>query len=109
MPGFSRGEQQCMALLVRGHRRKFPLAELESLAEEDGEVVRRLCILLRLAVVLHRSRVDYELPSMKLEADGDTLRLRFPDEWLDAHPLTAADLDVEADYLRAADVKFKYR
>jgi exopolyphosphatase/guanosine-5'-triphosphate,3'-diphosphate pyrophosphatase len=79
------------------------------LADEEVDIVRRLCVLLRLAVVLHRSRVDFELPNMQLEADGDTLRLHFPDDWLDAHPLTAADLEVEADYLRAADIKFKYR
>lgn len=109
MPGFSRGEQQRMAFLVRAHRRKFPLAELQTLADDDVQPVRRLCVLLRLAVLLHRARSIAEMPRIEAEADADSLRLRFPEEWLQAHPLTAADLELEADYLKAAGMKLKLR
>jgi exopolyphosphatase / guanosine-5'-triphosphate,3'-diphosphate pyrophosphatase len=109
MPGFARGEQQRLAILVRGHRRKFPLAELQLLPDEDVDTVRQLCVLLRLAVLMHRSRVDVGVPRFELEADADTVRLRFPEGWLGEHPLTAADLEVEADYLRAAGLKLKFR
>lgn len=109
MPGFARGEQQRLAVLVRGHRRKFPVTDMDALPDEDVDTVRRLCVLLRLAVLLHRSRVDVPMPRIELEVDADTVRLRFPDAWLEGHPLTAADLAVESDYLRAAGFKLKFR
>jgi exopolyphosphatase/guanosine-5'-triphosphate,3'-diphosphate pyrophosphatase len=109
MPGFSRGEQQRMAFLVRAHRRKFPLAELQTLADDDAQPVRRLCVLLRLAVLLHRARSTAEMPRIEAQAEADSLRLRFPEDWLQTHPLTAADLELEADYLKAAGMKLKLR
>jgi exopolyphosphatase/guanosine-5'-triphosphate,3'-diphosphate pyrophosphatase len=109
MPGFSRGEQQRMAFLVRAHRRKFPLAELQALPDDDEQPVRRLCVLLRLAVLLHRARSTAEMPRIEVDVDGDALKLRFPENWLQAYPLTAADLELEADYLKAAGFKLKSR
>lgn len=109
MPGFSRGEQQRMAFLARAQRRKFPQTELQALPDDDVQPVRRLCVLLRLAVLLHRARSGAEMPRIEAEIDGDTLKLRFPENWLQAHPLTAADLELEADYLKAAGFKLKSR
>jgi exopolyphosphatase/guanosine-5'-triphosphate,3'-diphosphate pyrophosphatase len=109
MPGFARGEQQRLAVLVRGHRRKFPVADIDALPDEDVDTVRRLCVLLRLAVLLHRSRVDVRMPRIEMEVDAETVRLRFPDGWLGEHPLTAADLEVEGDFLRTAGLKLKFR
>jgi exopolyphosphatase/guanosine-5'-triphosphate,3'-diphosphate pyrophosphatase len=60
----------------------------------------RLSILLRLAVLLHRSRADLPLPPFHLDADGKALALRFPAGWLELHPLTQADLAQEAEVLR---------
>ncbi|MCG3201987.1 MAG: Exopolyphosphatase [Gammaproteobacteria bacterium] len=109
MPGFSRGEQQRMAFLVRAHRRKFPLTELQALPDDDVQPVRRLCVLLRLAVLLHRARANAEMPRIEVEVDGETLKLRFPEDWLQTHPLTAADLELEGDYLKAAGFRLKSR
>ncbi|MGD9601613.1 MAG: exopolyphosphatase [Gammaproteobacteria bacterium] len=109
MPGFSRGEQRQLAFLVRGHRRKFPLAELGVLPEPDQQACRWLCVLLRLAVVLHRARRATPLPAHTLEVDGATLRLTLAKGWLDEHALVAADLEQEASYLKAVGLRFKYR
>jgi hypothetical protein len=49
------------------------------------------------------------MPRIELEIDEDALKLRFPQGWLDSHPLTLADLEQEADYLRAAGVKLKFK
>lgn len=109
MPGFSRGEQQRLAFLVRAHRRKFPAGEIQALAEDDAETMCRLSILMRLAVLVHRSRTNAAPPSMEMEAGNSTIRLRFPQEWLEAHPLTQADLEQEADYLKVIDIKLKFK
>ncbi len=102
MPGFSQPEQEVMATLVRAHRRKFPLAEFQSLPDSWIKPLTRLALLLRLAVVLHRARSDTPLPDFALKVKKKTLTLTFPEGWLDEHPLTVADLQQEVDYLEKA-------
>jgi exopolyphosphatase/guanosine-5'-triphosphate,3'-diphosphate pyrophosphatase len=36
------------------------------------------------------------------------LELEFPKEWLDTHPLTAADLEQEVDYLKGVGFKLRF-
>ncbi|MGQ0658978.1 MAG: exopolyphosphatase [Chromatiales bacterium] len=109
MPGFARGDQHRMALLVRTHRRKFPQGEFQALPDDEIEPMRRLCILLRLAVLVHRSRTDAAVPRIEVEAADTTVKLRFPESWLDAHPLTTADLEQEAEYQKAAGLRLKFK
>lgn len=109
MPGFSRGEQRQLAFLVRGHRRKFPLLEFASLPETEQEICRRLCVILRLAVVLHRARRATPLPPLELVLEEGALKLTLPRMWLDDHALVAADLEQEANYLKTIGVKLKLR
>jgi len=105
MPGFSNQEQQKLATLVRTHRRKFPPPEeLATVPQEDLPGVMRLCILLRLAVLLNRSRSSSDLPRIRISAGDDNLVLKFPKDWLAEHPLTLTDLETEAEFLQA--VKF---
>ncbi len=105
MPGFSRLEQQCIAALVRVHRRKFATDAFDNLGANWRGTLARLAVLLRLSIVLHRSRVDTPLPEFELKTKNNALSLRFPEGWLDAHPLTQADIEQEADYLKG--VRFK--
>jgi exopolyphosphatase/guanosine-5'-triphosphate,3'-diphosphate pyrophosphatase len=103
--GFSNREQQQLSILVRAHRRKFPQAELMQLGEAEARSGRYLAVLLRLAVLLHRSHSDEPLPPLSLHGREDGLTLRFPEGWLESHPLTQADLEQEIGMLEA--VKFK--
>jgi len=102
MPGFSRQEQACLGALLSGQRRKLQTEQFSQLPVLKPKRILRLCLLLRLAVVLHRSRSPDPLPAIKLEADGRKLDLWFPKGWLQQHPLTQADLEQEASYLGAA-------
>ncbi len=97
-------DQALLAVLVRGHRRKIPRDELASLPEALRESARRLTVLLRLAVLLRRDRTDVPLPEIKAKGEGNQLKLKFPVGWLEAHPLTCADLAEEQKYLEAAGV-----
>ena len=105
LAGFSRQEQIKLAMLVRSHRRKFPLEEFESIAYSRRASVIRLCVLLRLAVVLHRSRSNSSLPEILIRVNKDRINLAFPSGWLDKHPLTLVDLNTEKNFLRIADIK----
>ena len=109
MPGFSRGEQRRLAVLVRSHRRKFPLSEFKSLSETVREKTEKLCVLLRLAVVLHRRRIAATVPDIKIRVEEDKIRLHFPSSWLDDHQLTTADLEQESAYLKNAGYRLKIR
>jgi exopolyphosphatase/guanosine-5'-triphosphate,3'-diphosphate pyrophosphatase len=42
-----------------------------------------------------------------LAAKGKSLELTFPRGWFDEHPLTAIDLEQEAEYLEAAGFRLK--
>ena len=95
LAGFSRDEQALVAALVRGHRRKLDDSYFELLPPELRTTAKRLCALLRLAILLNRSRNPDIVPLPLLTASGDELALTFDDEWLAAHPLVQADLDRE--------------
>lgn len=99
LPGFTREEQFKLAFLVRCHRRKFPIEELSLFQEDNQDKILKLCMILRLAVVLHRSRAYAALPEFKLVAKDNALEASFPEGWLHDHPLTEVDLEIEADYL----------
>ncbi len=102
LAGFSRQDQINLAALIRSHRRKFPLSEFEELLPEDRTIILRLSVLLRLAVVLHRSRFHAAAPKIKIQVREASVRLCFPDDWLDAHPLTRSDLETEREFLTDA-------
>ena len=105
LAGFSRQEQIKLAMLVRSHRRKFPLEEFEPITPSRRVSIMRLCVLLRLAVVLHRSRSNSNLPKIRINVNKNRINLDFPPDWLDKHPLTLVDLGTEQDFLQVADIK----
>ena len=107
MPGFAREEQQLMARLVGSHRRKFTLERLEDLIPPWDALAIYLIVLLRLAVLLNRGRSAVALPNIELAAKGRTLELRFPARWLNEHPLTVADLQLEIEFLRPEDLRLR--
>ena len=100
MDGFSFQNQRLLGLLVRGHRRKFPRELfLELPNKREIRSALRLCMLLRLACLLSRTRSRRHTPDFELKAKGKRLRLIFPEGWLERHPLTRADLVQESRYL----------
>ena len=108
MPGFSLRQQQVLAVLVHGHRRKFPLDVFEQLPEEIRPCVKQLCVLLRLAALLHRGRSNANKSMVLIEVDGQTVQLRFPEGWLAKSPLTLAELQQESKRLKTAGFQLEF-
>jgi exopolyphosphatase/guanosine-5'-triphosphate,3'-diphosphate pyrophosphatase len=102
MAGFTRQGQELLAVLLKGHRRKFPLSGIESLSVMVRQQARYLCLLLRLSAVLNHSRGAVELPDIECQGKPDSMTLIFPKGWFEQHRLTQDDLMVEANYLQAA-------
>ena len=109
LAGFARHEQQVLAAILRGHRRKPDEAVLRALPERLRRPTARVTALLRLAVLLQRSRAPEPPPLIKLAADERILQISVQPRWLDAHPLTRADLEQEREYLRHYDIKLHVR
>ena len=95
LPGFTRAQKFYIGELARRYRE-----QLTSLPEQhalSGTSAKRVLRLLRLAVLLsHRRNADLE-PAFTLEADGDQLTLTLDKTWLEANPLTKAELELEAN------------
>ncbi|MEH6491623.1 exopolyphosphatase [Halopseudomonas sp.] len=109
LPGFSRQDQQALALLVRGHRRNLPNAERLGEFGDDAGTLLRLCMILRLAILYHHIRGNQDMPELAVEAGQDYLVLNFPEGWLEANPLTQADFDQEALYWAKAGYRLTAR
>lgn len=90
MPGFSRSDQTCLALLVRGCRGGL---DKIGLALEARQWPMILC--LRLALLFNMSRSDGVIPRLALSRSGDTCRLRLSGVWLTDNSLTRAALEEE--------------
>ena len=101
LAGFSRQDQQMLALLVRGHRRGIPRERFADCGKES-ETLLRLCVLLRFAILFHHIRGNREMPEVQLQANAKQLSIRFPKNWLESNPLTVADFAQEADWLAKA-------
>jgi exopolyphosphatase/guanosine-5'-triphosphate,3'-diphosphate pyrophosphatase len=109
MPGFSREDQFLLAALIGGQRRKFTVSNLDELPSSLQKPALRLCVLLRIAVLLNRSRSALPLPAIRLSVKRGGYALEFPSGWLEENSLTRADLGEEAGYLRAAGIEAEAR
>ncbi|MEI7430787.1 MAG: exopolyphosphatase [Betaproteobacteria bacterium] len=92
MPGFSKKDQERLAILILGQRGK--LEKLSSTAVTDG--IWRLIFSLRLAALLHRSRDDHPLPTVAVRYTETGFQLDLPTDWLNSNPLSAVALSEEA-------------
>lgn len=103
--GFSRQQQAQLALLVRSHRRSFPGLAFGQFEAVHGLRMMRLSSLLRLSVILERSRSDAESPNpLSARIDDHTLVLELPHGWLEQHALSRQELAEEFRQLKAAHV-----
>ncbi|APZ41908.1 exopolyphosphatase [Acidihalobacter ferrooxydans] len=105
LPGFSRHEQEVLALLVRTHRRKFNLRLFEPLPAAARPRIVQLAALLRLAVVIQRGRGADEVKVDSLAATDGALTLTLEPGWQERYPLTQADLENEQKSFKGVDIK----
>lgn len=105
--GFSQQQQRFLAALIRTHRRRIPRTAFDAVPERLLAAARRSAALLRLAVLLHRSHENGEIPRLGLEADGDRLTLTVARDWLETRPLVRADLYGETEDIAGLGVQLE--
>jgi exopolyphosphatase/guanosine-5'-triphosphate,3'-diphosphate pyrophosphatase len=101
LPGFPRAEQRFLAFLIGSQRHEIDNRAQKILPSDWREPALRLTILLRLAVLMNRSRSAIEIPAVTISVSEDSVCLSFDSSWLAANPLTVADLEREVGYLNA--------
>ncbi len=108
LPGFSYEEQDWMSVLVRCHRKKISKSLFANLSEKNQQIALKLVVLLRLAVLLHRSRKEETAVIEEVVAGDKSLTIHFAEDELIKHPLQLASLEREADYLRNVHFELKF-
>lgn len=108
MPGFPRAEQRLLAFLIDSQRQQINTRRQRELPRAWRETALRLAALLRLAVLLNRSRSTIDLPRIDLEVGDRSLALRFADHWLESNPLTVADLEREQALLQGVGYDLEF-
>ncbi|UPQ87894.1 guanosine-5'-triphosphate,3'-diphosphate diphosphatase [Vibrio sinaloensis] len=100
LPGFTRAQKHLLGELTRRYREQLTsLPEQHALSSTSAKRVLRL---LRLSVLLtHRRNPELE-PNVTLSSNDDKLTLTIKGDWLQANPLTAAELEIEAN--RQSDI-----
>lgn len=91
MPGFSRDDQEFLAIFALGHQGK--LGKMKVLGPSRAKWLTLLC--LRLAVVLSRRRQDLEALPITLRTNGNSICLEIAQDWLQNHPLSEYALERE--------------
>ncbi len=99
MPGFPRAEQRFLAVLIGGQRHRIEKSRIRALPEPWREAGLRLLMILRLAVLLNRSRKGNEQPPVTVNVSENSIDIGFDADWLAANPLTIADLEREKEFL----------
>jgi len=107
LAGFSTQDQNMLALLVRFQKSKIKLEKFAEFNEMQGNLVK-LCILLRLAIILNHVRNQDDTGAIKFMAQEHSLTIKFDDNYLASNPLTVAKLEQEANYLAQINFKLSY-
>lgn len=108
LAGFASSEQRILAHIIRCHRKKLSDHYFEELSEREADLAIRLAILLRIAVLVYRSRAP-ELPSdleLHIKNGGKKVVLDISEDWLGEHALTLADLEREESLWRGTSFRF---
>jgi exopolyphosphatase/guanosine-5'-triphosphate,3'-diphosphate pyrophosphatase len=100
MAGFSRPEQLFLAALVGYHRRQIPPDFANALPSRLHRALALCLLCMRLSWIFCRTREDNAIPPLTIGLHQQTIKLRLPKSWRQAHPLTVADLDGEAVELK---------
>ncbi|HEC29533.1 MAG TPA: exopolyphosphatase [Gammaproteobacteria bacterium] len=106
--GFSRQGQQLLSLIIQQQRRSLNMELFNEFESDNNQVGERLTILLRLAILLNRSRIEEESNIPAITVNNKQINLSFDQDWLSAHPLTKSDLEAEVGYLDKAGYRFLF-
>jgi len=106
IPGFSLRRQYWLSVLVKSQRKKLSITTLNDLSDDERSILIYLIVILRLSVLLHRSRQNIQiLPDV--EGKENHLHLKIEGDIKD-HALLEADLIQEKNWLAKIDFELTF-
>lgn len=96
IPGFAKRRQDWLSVMIRSHRKKLPVELIDTHLDNDRSTLIYLIVLLRISVLLHRSR-QYRKILPKVEGKENHLHIYIED--LSKQALLEADLSQEQQWL----------
>lgn len=109
LPGFNNEQQRLLAMLVRYQQKNLKVSDIYDLCHYSKTDIITLIRLLRLAVILNKSRQATEQTEQIILKTNRTLwQLKFNQDYLTHNPLVAQELQAEADLLQKAELKLEF-
>ena len=103
--GFNQEQVQALAWLVGNQRRKIkPPDDCSWFLMKPLKLVSIL-VILRLACLFTKQRVDFETLAIKINVNKDILNCKLPTGWLDENPIIAAALEQEITQLKVINIE----
>ncbi|MEH6456795.1 MAG: Ppx/GppA phosphatase family protein [Cocleimonas sp.] len=97
IPGFASGRQHWLSVMVMSHRKKLAVEVIVELSDDERSIVVCLIVILRLSVLLHRSRKNIEIYP-DVEGEENQLHLHIEGD-INEQALLEADLIQEQQWL----------
>ncbi|KGQ70283.1 exopolyphosphatase [Chelonobacter oris] len=112
LPGFDRSQQRLLATLVRYQIKSFKTADLLPDNRYDAQDILALITLLRLALIINRSRRATELTekfTLDVSSDSKIWELEFEQGYLERNPLTRSELGEEQAFLNGLNINLQFK
>lgn len=108
LPGFTQQQQSVLSALIRFHRKKIKLPELDTFNILCAETFAKLLALFRLAVLVNRTRQLTDLSRPSLMVDENQVTVQFEAQLPEEQALLCADLEQEQVYLEAIGINLQF-
>lgn len=106
IPGFASRRQYWLSLMVMSHRKKLSSEAIQELSDSERPTVIYLIVILRLSVLLHRSRQSIEIYPV-VEGKENHLHLNIDGD-INEQALLEADLIQEQQWLSKIDFELSF-
>ncbi|WP_371375050.1 guanosine-5'-triphosphate,3'-diphosphate pyrophosphatase [Thalassotalea aquiviva] len=104
LAGYSALERGCLKALVSNYKTDLNFESIEQQGLLAPAQMRRLIVLLRLAVILSKRRNDSAMPEITCLAEEHNIIVQLSQQWLDRHPLIFAELNQEIEFCQQLDI-----
>jgi exopolyphosphatase/guanosine-5'-triphosphate,3'-diphosphate pyrophosphatase len=107
LPGFSREEQDILALLLKHYRKDFKRKNFGDFTLYKKRNLVMMVAILRLAVLLNIRRLDDARPNISARIKKNQIELYFEENWLENNAVIRSDLRNERDLFKSNKLKLK--
>jgi len=107
LAGFNQETQNVLSFMVGCQRKKIPALTKSQWRLYKEDKLLKICVLLRLSVLLTQQRQLVTLPRINVSVDKTNIKLEINKKWLADNPIIKADLETEAKNLEAFNIYLK--